>query len=221
MDKKKLSNIITQLFWTFVIGCFIGYVIETAIVIFKGNYEIKKGLIYGPFIPVYGIGMVIYHLILSNLKICKYSKVKQIVIVFILTMVLGGTIEYLCSFIQEKCFGFISWDYSYLKFNLDGRTSLKHSLYWGILGIVYYIVGVPNIQKINKIASVKKFKIITTVCVILMTLDIGISALAVHRQYERRENVEANSFIDRILDSKYTDEYLSQIYKCTKEISNN
>ena len=52
-------------------------------------------------------------------------------------MLLGGITEYLCSYIQEKAFGTISWDYSYLLFNINGRTSLLHCTYWGIAGILY------------------------------------------------------------------------------------
>ena len=90
----------------------------------KRAFELRQGLIYGPFIPVYGIGAVIYYLILNNINIKSKWKI------FLITMVLGGVTEYICSLVQEKVFGTISWDYSYLPFNFNGRTSLLHCTYW-------------------------------------------------------------------------------------------
>ena len=40
----------------------------------KGYFESRQGLIYGPFTPVYGIGAIIYYLILNNIK--KDNKIK-------------------------------------------------------------------------------------------------------------------------------------------------
>ena len=46
--------------------------------LYEGNYEVRKGLIYGPFIPVYGIGMLAYHIILSNMKLEKFNKYNEL-----------------------------------------------------------------------------------------------------------------------------------------------
>lgn len=34
-------------------------------------------------------------------------------------------------------FGTISWDYSDMPFNIDGRTSLAYAVVWGILGVIW------------------------------------------------------------------------------------
>ena len=48
----------------------------------------------------------------------KFVKTRNKGIVFISSMILGGITEYLCSYIQEKAFGTISWDYSDWIFNI-------------------------------------------------------------------------------------------------------
>lgn len=72
-----------------------GYVME---VIFNfvrtGEFETRQGLIYGPFAPVYGIGTLVFYLILP-----KFKKMWQ---VFLVSGVLGGVTEYLCSYFQEN-----------------------------------------------------------------------------------------------------------------------
>lgn len=217
MNWQKCEKLIIKLFWLFVIGSFAGYIFETIITICQGHYEVRKGLIYGLFIPVYGIGLVAYHIVLSNIKFNKLSKWKRIIAVFFITMILGGITEFICSYIQEKVFGSISWDYSYLKINFCGRTSLKHSTYWGLCGIVYYIFLIPLVNKTDSFLLKRKMKIITYICMIYMLGNIIISSLAVYRQYQRRNNIEAVSIIDKIVDQKYTDEYLKKIYTNLRE----
>ncbi|HBC85250.1 MAG TPA: hypothetical protein DCZ30_07690, partial [Clostridiales bacterium] len=54
-DKEKVS--IHQLFWYFIIFSIIGLFIETMYCyITTGVLESRKGLIWGPFCPVYGVG---------------------------------------------------------------------------------------------------------------------------------------------------------------------
>jgi len=211
-NKEKILNKLIELFWLFVIGSIMGYIVETVLVICQGHYEVRKGLIYGFFIPVYGIGLVAYHLVLSNIKFNKLKKWQQVIIVFFITAVLGGLTEYMTSFMQERCFGSISWDYTYLKTNLAGRTSLIHSFFWGIMGTLYYLFTLPLISKIQNLYSYKTFRIITVFMSIFIIFDIIISSMALYRQNERRMNIEATSMLQIYLDSHYTDEYLKSIY---------
>ena len=93
MEKKNLIKELIIVFWLFIIGSILGYIFEMIVVLFqKGYFESRQGLIYGPFTPVYGIGAIIYYLILNNIK--KDNKIK----IFFITAILGGITEYICSF---------------------------------------------------------------------------------------------------------------------------
>lgn len=213
MEKKNLYKKLTIIFWIFILGSVLGYIFEMILVLFqKGYFESRQGLIYGPFTPVYGIGGVIYYLILSNIKI------KQKVKVFFITMILGGITEYLCSLAQEKLFGTISWDYSYLPFNINGRTSLLHCSYWGIAGVLYITYISPFFEKLEEKIDKKNFKIISLVLSIFMFFDITISCVAANRQAERRMHIAPQTKIDLFLDQYYTDEYMNKIFANKREI---
>ena len=68
MKSKDIVKKLNILFWLFVIGSIIGYIFEMLLVLLKkGFFETRQGLIYGPFIPVYGIGAIIYYLVLNNI----------------------------------------------------------------------------------------------------------------------------------------------------------
>ena len=127
-------------------------------------------------------------------------------------MILGGLTEYIASYVQEKAFGTISWDYSHLLFNLNGRTSLLHCTYWGIAGILYILYIEPKVEKMRANINKINFKILTSVLSIFMVFNITISCLAADRQKERRNNIEAENKIDIFLDNYYPDEYMDKIF---------
>lgn len=213
MNKNKLREELTILFWIFIIGSIAGFIFEITVVFFqKGHFELRQGLIYGPLIPVYGIGAILYYVVLNKIKL------KNKLQIFLITMLLGGLTEYLCSFMQEKLFGTISWDYSYLPFNIQGRTSLLHCIYWGIGGILYVTYIEPLIEKMREKINKNIIRIITIILAIFMIFDITISWMAAERQIERKSNVEPENKIDLFFDEYYPDEYLDRIFNNKKYV---
>ena len=139
---KKVIKIITIIFWVFIIGSVFGFFAEMLYsTIFTRTLVIRKGLIYGPFIQIYGVGAVAYYLLISNVKEPKEA--------FIYGMIMGGILEYIGSFLQEILFGTISWDYSNMFFNLNGRTSLLYCFYWGIIAVAYLKIVYPWLKSIE------------------------------------------------------------------------
>lgn len=213
MEKRKLIKELTIIFWLFVIGSIIGFIVETIVAFVQsGGFESRKGLVYGPFTPVYGIGIVIYYVFLNNMDTKNKGKV------FLFTMVLGGVLEYLCSYVQEKVFGTISWNYSNLLFNINGRTSLLHCTYWGIAGILYATYIKPVVEKARIVINKKGMQILTIVVLSFMIFDIGISFSAANRQTKRRNNQLPCSNFEVFLDKYYPDEYMDKIYANKEEI---
>ena len=213
MKRREIVVELTTIFWLFILGSILGYIFEMIVAVVKmGYFESRQGLIYGPFTPVYGIGLVIYYLILDKINIKEKTKI------FFITMVLGGITEYICSYVQEKVFGTISWDYSNLIFNINGRTSLLHCIYWGIAGLVYFIYIKPMTEKLKQKLYESKTQIITIIVSIFMIFDIGITCIAANRQTERRRNILPENKMDIFLDKHYPDEYMDKIFANKKEI---
>ena len=213
MKEKNVKKELTILFWVFIIGSIAGFIFEVIVVFFqKGHFELRQGLIYGPFIPVYGIGAMCYYIVLSK------TKIKNKIQIFLITMILGGITEYLCSLIQEKAFGTISWDYSYLPFNINGRTSLLHCIYWGIGGVLYITYIDPFLNKMIDKTNIKAFDLITIILSIFIVFDISISWMAADRQTERKNDIEPQNHLDLFLDKNYPDEYMNRIFNNKKDV---
>ena len=207
----KVINFIIKIFWIFVIGSVFGFVVEMLYAtVYTRALVIRQGLIYGPFIQVYGMGAVAYYFLIRKFKDPKDA--------FFAGAIMGGVLEYLCSFFQEIFFGTISWDYSGFLLNLNGRICLLYCVYWGIIAVAFLKIVYPWLQKIEPLIYKKSVRILTVFMVLFMTFDITISALAVNRQQERRENVEPKNDFDVFLDRAYPDEFLDRIYNNAKNV---
>ncbi len=214
IDKEKIIQKLTKIFWIFLIGSIIGYGLEMIVgLVQNGHFVSRQGLLFGPFIQVYGVGLVAYYLVISNIKKKSYIKI------FFITMLLGGIVEYLFSYLQETWFGTISWDYSNLLFNIHGRTSLLHCLYWGIGGVLFVRFILPLIRNLNEWCKNTNFRYITAFLVLFITFDIVMSGMAGSRQLERKNNIAANGYIDNFFDEYYPDEKLEQIYSNAKTVN--
>ena len=214
VDKESIIQKLTKIFWIFLIGSIIGYGLEMIVgLVQNGHFVSRQGLLFGPFIQVYGVGLVAYYLVISNIKKKSYIKI------FFITMLLGGIVEYLFSYFQETWFGTISWDYSNLLFNIHGRTSLLHCLYWGIGGVLFVRFILPLICNLNEWCKNTNFRFITAFLVLFITFDIVMSGMAGSRQLERKNNIAANGYIDNFFDEYYPDEKLEQIYSNAKTVN--
>ena len=129
--EKSNKVTIHHLFWYFLIFSVLGLIIETAYCfIGNGVLESRKGFIWGPFCPIYGVCGAGLIYILDKLKCKGYIKL------FIAGFIFGSIGEYVLSYCLEAIYGTRFWNYEYLQYNLNGRISLIFSIYWGILAII-------------------------------------------------------------------------------------
>lgn len=212
MDKiKKICSNLNEYFWLFVIGSIIGCFYEMILEFFRnGNIYLHKGLIYGPFCQVYGIGLVV--------MVILFKKVKNKTVLFVGGFISGGILEYLLSYIQEIVFHSKSWDYSNYPINFSGRTSFFHMFFWGIFVLLIMNYLYPFLHKKLEIFKTHYGKIITCICFVLMLLDIIISIVAAIRYYDRRMNVSTLGNIDAFLDAKYPDDRIESIYRMSVQL---
>ncbi len=208
---RKITNWILKIFWIFIIGSIFGFFAEMIYaLVYTRTLEIRQGLVYGPFIQIYGIGAVAYYLLVN-----KIQEPKKL---FFSGMAMGGILEYLCSFFQEIFFGTISWDYSDLFMNFNGRTSLIYCFYWGLIAVAFLKVVYPLLKKAEKFIYKKGVRIFSIFFIIFMTFDIVISCMAGSRQNERYNGIPPKNKLDEFLDYAYPDEYLNRVYHNKKEV---
>ena len=172
IEEKELEQIsIHEIIWYMLIFSVLGLLTETVYgYATTGILESRKGLVLGPFCPIYGAGAVI---IISALNKYKGQKVK----LFIYGGILGDIVEYLLSYALEAMYGSRFWNYNNF-LNVNGRICLTYTIFWGILSIVLINVVKKQIDKIiNKIQG-KGVKIIDTILALFFIIDIVLTIWA-------------------------------------------
>lgn len=192
-------------FLIFVIGCMFGFLYETVLCFFvNGCIESKQGLIFGPFAPVYGVGAVVYMYFLKDKK--------SLLGIFLYSTILGGFVEFIYSFLQEVYFGTVSWDYSNYFMNFQGRTSILHAFFWGIIGVAFSKVIFPFISDLIEKVPITTGKYLTYTLAVFMIFNIYFSVIVSLRQNERLMGIGPQNKIDEYIDIHYDDKKLREIY---------
>ena len=131
----------------FFIFSFIGWLWEVSLHLFTDGIFVNRGVLYGPWLPIYGSGGV---LILIFLK--RFAK--KPVLTYFLIMALCGTVEYTTAWYLETFKGKKWWDYSGYFLNLDGRICAEGLLVFGLGGCAFIYILAPAlddlIQKISR-----------------------------------------------------------------------
>lgn len=171
-----------NVFWIFVVGMFVGDIVETVyhyMIEVPGEFQIRAGLLWGPFSPIYGFGALLLTFALN-----RFYKT-NIIIVFLVSAVLGGAFEYFVSWFLEYAFGSVAWDYTGRFLNINGRTDFMFMCMWGLLGTVWIKVLLPQVVKVINMIPLNWRYAITAVCAALVAVDIVMTLLALDCWYLR------------------------------------
>lgn len=205
-----------KLFFIFVIGSIIGVLYEeilntVKIYLATGDivWELRRGVIYGPFNPLYGLGavLVVYLLVRPN-----YSNIKT----FIYGGLLGGTLEYSISLLQEIFTHTTSWDYSHHFLNIGGRTTIPFLIAWGIFTLIFAKIIYPYLSKWIEKIPINIGNIVFYILLIFLIIDMFISWTALFRGAMRKSDIEPITPIGRLYDKIYPDSVLSKHFPNTE-----
>lgn len=177
-------------FLKFFIYSVIGYISEVLYVYFNSKKIVNRGFLYGPYIPIYGVGC----LMINFLLIGYYN---DSIVVFIMSFVICSILEYFTSYLMEKVFKTRWWDYSYYKYNINGRVCLKNSILFGFGGIATIYILDPAINLfLASIDNSVKIKA-SILLMIIICIDITLSTF----EAVRISNI--SNHLDAIMD-EYT-----------------
>lgn len=198
---------VDKLIWVFIICAFLGDLIETLFCrVTGGVWMSRSSVIYGAFSIVWGFGAVLLTVVLQRLagKADRY--------VFLAGAVLGGVYEYMCSVFTEVFFGTTFWDYSWMPFNIGGRTNLLYCIFWGILSVVWVKICYPVISGwIEKLPALYA-KVATWAVIVIMICDALLSAAVMVRYVERKAGNEPQNAIEVFLDENYSDALVEKVW---------
>ena len=175
-DIKNTKYSITSLILFFFTVSFGGWLWEVMVGLVTMGEVVNRGTMYGPWLPIYGYGGVLIILFLNRFKKNPFK-------LFIASMILCGTVEYLTSLYLELVNGMRWWDYTDFFLNLNGRVCFEGLLVFGLAGSAgIYFLG-PMLNNVFK--KIPK-NIAIMLCVVLVTfygIDFVYSTLNPHTGY--------------------------------------
>ena len=158
-----MRNVFTY-FMLFFIYAILGWIIETTLVSIEKRKFVNRGFLIGPYCPIYGFGGLAITILLKN-----YTR--DPIVLFLMAVIICGTLEYFTSYIMEKIFKARWWDYSAKKYNINGRICLETVVPFGILGcLVMYVLNPITFKYLNMLSN-SMLNIISAICFTIFITD--------------------------------------------------
>lgn len=135
-----MTFILLQYVLLFMFGTIIGWILE----VFWRKFSKKQGrwmnpgFLNGPWLPLYGFGTITLYLL------CKLN-ISIVLLSFIFFIGLS-LLEFIAGLIFTKYFKIRLWDYSNNRFNIKGLICLKYSIYWTVLGLIFFYLIFPYLE---------------------------------------------------------------------------
>lgn len=124
-----------------------GWAWEVIVHLVQTGEYVNRGILHGPWLPIYGLGGVIILTFLHKLQ-------KHWAVLFLSAVVLSGTLEYTASYMLERIYHMRWWDYTGYFMNLNGRICLEGLLVFGLGSVlVMYLFGPLLDRFVSKLPS--------------------------------------------------------------------
>ena len=176
LDKHKPT--FAEIVLVFTFAAVMGYFVETGYVFLSVGKIVKRGMLTGPYCPIYGFGALILYYCFYDMKPTK----GKIPIIFGVASLLLGSFELLCGLGFKHVLNIEMWNYSGKFLNILNYTTVPILIGWGLLGTFYVFFIHPVIIKFIDLVP-KKFmnKIaIIIVCVFLCDFLISTNRINIH-----------------------------------------
>ena len=128
-----------KVFLWFILYSFFGWVYESILCSCTSHSLVNRGFLNGPLCPIYGFGAV------TVILAFWWEPDISLWNLFLSSMVLTCTLEYITSWGMEKLFHARWWDYSDYRFQLNGRVCLLGAVAFGSFSVLLIKVVHPRV----------------------------------------------------------------------------
>jgi len=157
----------------FFVYCVLGWLYEVVleVVIYQWEFD-NRGVLFGPYLPVYGFGAITFILALYGLIKGKSIKTKILrsPVIFLGCALIATVIELITSYLCEAILGYWPWQtYVDYAIHFEGRIALSPSIRFGLGGVLFLYVVQPALDRLfSKVRT--KWPAIVIVSVMIVDL---------------------------------------------------
>ncbi|MGN1343379.1 MAG: putative ABC transporter permease, partial [Traorella sp.] len=157
-----------EIFLYLMIYSCLGWICESIFVSIGRKEWVNSGFFYGPYCPIYGFGAVFVLYLLKPF-------IDYPVLVFLFGVLITSTLEYFTSWLLEKLFHILWWDYSKEKFNINGRVCLLNSTLFGLMALVVtYGIHPIVVYLIQRLSSQVQY-VLSSILFVIIAVDFFFS----------------------------------------------
>ena len=157
-----MNDLVIKIGLIFYLSSILGYIYELILCYYYTGEIFSHGFLFGPWLPIYGIGSLLI------LLINKYKD--KPLIIFTVSFLITGILEYTFGLFLLKAFKMRLWDYTGRVFNIDGLVCLLSAFCFGMGGLIITYLIEPFVNKILQVCSKEK---ITKILNVLNSIFIG------------------------------------------------
>ena len=169
--------------WLFFIYAFLGWCTEVSYAALVTGKFVNRGFLNGPVCPVYGFGVVIVLAGLTPLE-------DNLLLLFLGSVVLTSSLEWLTGFVLEKLFHQRWWDYSDQPFNLSGYVCLRFSIAWGFACLFVVKLLHPTVLLLIRLVPKTLGVILLVLLGAVMAVDLAATVSTIVKLNRRLEQID-------------------------------
>ena len=163
----RLMDLSFYLIFNFIVYSFFGWIIEEVYCYCTEKRFKEDGFLLGPFKPMYGIAM-------TMLVFFRYILRWNLIVMIPLCFFVPSIVEYISGYLLKAIFNKSYWDYSDMRFNINGFVCLKFSLYWTLLSFITVRYVEPLINKLF-LVQFRFWFIIVPILFIYIIIDLFVT----------------------------------------------
>lgn len=163
-----------DLFLFFLIVSVLGWAYEVflEVVIYQWGYS-DRGVLFGPYCPVYGFGALLFLLCFGRLLHSGLPAAARVLLVFLGCMAAATLLELATSYLLEALTGSWPWQtYRNYRIQFEGRIALSPSIRFGLGGLLILYGLLPLLKRLREKISLGMRKSAAAVCAVLFITDV-------------------------------------------------
>ena len=142
---RKIRFIRTYTIWSVILAfftfAFVGWVWEVSLHLIGDGVFVNRGVMHGPWLPIYGSGVVMIMLVLARWRSKPLVEAAAIIL-------LCGAVEYGTSYVLEAVNGMRWWDYTGYFLNLNGRICGEGLMVFALGGMAAVYLLLPILDSL-------------------------------------------------------------------------
>ena len=183
----------------FIFFSVLGWLFECTFCTVRSHHWQNRGFLYGPVCPIYGVGVVAAMIAFNELFPLLPDDGTSLPVwaVFLICAAASAVLEFVTSWVLEKLFHAVWWDYSNVPFNIQGRICPPCTCGFGIAGTVFIKLIFPLMSGISVISYPLLTEALSLVLAVFLGMDLALTVNSLMLLSQRVEEA-ADRFNDRM-----------------------